>query len=263
MTAPAPDPDKADVQRLIVYTYDLRRSRHFVLQVKDPAKARSFIWSLVNERFIANASVDHEAVTRLNDDGFCPTHIGFTFRGLEKLELDVPYLRVFQEKAKAFAEGAVPRAARRLADVGSSAAPSWDPRFAQDDAHVLLCTYADEESERPARCSRRSQGVGSPLQGPLSHHRRGHEGRAFRIPRRHFQPSHTRVSQLEVRAEAARTGRVSAGLPERQPIQSLAAGQSVAEAQSLVAAAESCLPAPRILQKRQLCRIPADAAGRG
>ena len=147
MTAPASDPDKADVQRLIVYTYRLRRSRHFVLQVKDPAKARSFIWSLVNERFIANASVDHEAVTRLNDDGFCPTHIGFTFRGLEKLELDVPYLRVFQEKAKAFAEGAVPRAARRLADVGSSAAPSWDPRFAQDDAHVLLCTYGDEESE--------------------------------------------------------------------------------------------------------------------
>ena len=74
-------------------------------------------------------------------------NIGFTFRGLEKLELGVPYLRVFQEKAKAFVEGASARAARRLADSGPSASPFWDERFEPDRAHVLISAHADTQEE--------------------------------------------------------------------------------------------------------------------
>ena len=139
--------DKAEVQRLVPFGYKLNCSRHFVLQVTHAVKSRRFVGELVDHGFVTSASVDKKGVEKLKDDGLCPANIGFTFRGLEKLELGVPYQRVFQEKAKAFVEGARARAARRLADSGSSAAQCWDKRFEPDHAHVLLCTHADTKEE--------------------------------------------------------------------------------------------------------------------
>jgi len=147
MTAPPADPVKAEVQRLVVYSYTLNRSRHFVLQVIDPVAARDFLAGIVDKGLITNASLDDNDVQSLKKDGFCPLNIGFTYRGLEKLQLREPYLRVFQEKAKAFAEGAFLRAARRLADTGPSAAERWEECFKLEHAHVLLAMHADEERE--------------------------------------------------------------------------------------------------------------------
>jgi hypothetical protein len=123
MIAPPEKPDTAEVQRLIPYGYMLNRCRHFVLRVKKPAEARCFIGKLVEKRMITTASVHTNDVMGENAERRCPVNIGFTFRGLKKLELEVPYLRVFEEKAKAFVEGASARAARRLADSGPSASP--------------------------------------------------------------------------------------------------------------------------------------------
>ena len=147
MIAPPEYPDWADVQRLVVHGYNLNRSRHFVLQVKNPAGARGFLADLVQMGLVTDASVDNASVKLRKDRGCCPANIGFTFRGLEKLELPLPYLRVFQEKAKAFADGACPRAAQRLADTGASASQWWDECFQPDHAHVLLSVYADGERE--------------------------------------------------------------------------------------------------------------------
>jgi len=143
----SPHPDRADVQRLIVYGYTLNRSRHFIMQVRDPAKARQFLAGLAQKRLITNASVDNDDVALLNVHGYGPANVGFTFRGLEKLELPPAYRRVFQEKAKAFAEGAHLRASHRLADTGASAAQCWEGRFQADRAHVLLSIHADEQCE--------------------------------------------------------------------------------------------------------------------
>lgn len=147
MNAPPAEPDKAEVQRLVVYSYALNRCRHFVLQVRDPAKARDFLAGLAAGGLITNASLDNIGVQSLKKDGICPLNIGFSYRGLEKLELPEPYLRVFQEKAKAYAEGAYLRAARRLADTGPSAAERWEECFKLDRAHVLLTMHADEDRE--------------------------------------------------------------------------------------------------------------------
>jgi len=147
MIAPPEYPDWADVQRLVVHGYNLNRSRHFVLQVKNPAGARGFLAGLVQMGLVTDASLDTAGVKLRKDRGCCPVNIGFTFRGLEKLELPRPYLRVFQEKAKAFADGAYPRAAQRLADTGASASQWWDECFQPDHAHVLLCVHADGERE--------------------------------------------------------------------------------------------------------------------
>jgi deferrochelatase/peroxidase EfeB len=143
----APALDKAQIQGLIVYGYDLDRSRHFVLQVREPAAARGFIAELADQGLITDASLSKDAVASLKDKQRCALNIGFTYRGLESLQLPEPYLNVFQEKAKAYAEGAYLRASRRLADTGPSAPGLWDPCFKQDFAHVLLSLHADEEDD--------------------------------------------------------------------------------------------------------------------
>jgi deferrochelatase/peroxidase EfeB len=147
MSAAPKVPNSAEVQRLIPFGYVLNCSRHSVLQVRNPAASRGFIGELVARGYITDATVKKKDVAKLKDNGVCPANIGFTFRGLEKLELGVPYQRVFQEKAKAFVKGAPARAAQRLADSGASAAQCWDERFAPDHAHVLLSTYADTQAE--------------------------------------------------------------------------------------------------------------------
>jgi deferrochelatase/peroxidase EfeB len=147
MIAPPKVPDVAEVQRLIPYGYMLNRCRYFVLRVKKSAEARRFIGELIAQHVITSASVDTDGVMKLREKRSRPANIGFTFRGLEKLELEVPYLRVFEQKATAFVEGASARAARRLADSGPSASPCWDNRFEPDFAHVLLSAHADTQAE--------------------------------------------------------------------------------------------------------------------
>lgn len=152
MTAPAPArnlappawPEKADVQALITYGYTLDRSRHFVLRVQQPARAREFIAGLVAAGYVTDASLDVNAVLQIKDKGRCPVNIGFTYRGLVELGLPIPYLYVFREKAAAFTEGAFLRAAQYLADTGPSAAEWWEPSFGPHSAHVLLSVHADE-----------------------------------------------------------------------------------------------------------------------
>ena len=147
MSAPAEAPVRAEVQRLVPFGYEFNCSRHFVLQVIDPVKSRGFVGKLVARGYITTATADKKGVRELKDKGRCPANIGFTFRGLKKLELGVPYLRVFQEKAKAFVEGASARAAQHLADSGPSAARCWDTRFEPDHAHLLLSTHADTQQQ--------------------------------------------------------------------------------------------------------------------
>ena len=142
--AAAKAPDAAQVQRLIPFGYRLNCSRHFVLQVTDAVQSRRFVGELAAKDLITDATVKKEDLKHRKR---CPANIGFTFRGLEKLELRAPYRRVFQEKAKAFVKGASARAAQDLADTGASAAQCWDKRFAPDHAHVLLSTHADTQEE--------------------------------------------------------------------------------------------------------------------
>src|ERR1700691_982248 len=98
MIAPPEAPDRTEVQRLVPFGYPLNCSRQFVLRVTNSAKSRRFVEELVAQRFITTAEVDTEGVRKLTDERRCPANIGFTYRGLEKLELGVPYRRVFEEK---------------------------------------------------------------------------------------------------------------------------------------------------------------------
>lgn len=136
----------AEIQRPILYGYGMECSRHFVLRVRHVYTARRFIGELACRRLIANAAIDGTDVQEMDRQGYAPVNIGISFQGLEELGLPQRYLYVFQEKAKAFAEGAYLRAARRLADTGPSAAERWQDCFKPDQAHILLSIYADDEA---------------------------------------------------------------------------------------------------------------------
>lgn len=147
MTAAAAGPGKAEIQMLVVYGNTLHCSRHFVLQVTNAKLARQFIGELVRERYVTDASNCGSDAEISKKQAQGTVAIGFTYGGLEKLELPARYLYVFREKAGAFAEGAFPRAARRLADTGPSAPEGWDRRFRPNRAHVLLSLHADSQDE--------------------------------------------------------------------------------------------------------------------
>ena len=142
MIAP-PVPDKAEVQRLISHGYDLHCSRHFILCVVDPDEARLFLAELADRGMIT-----HEATARSSRPaaGIVPEH-RLTYRGLEKLGLPKPYLRVFQEKAKPSPKG------RSRAPHGALQIPAPAPRNGGTSASssivptcCLRCTRTRQKS---------------------------------------------------------------------------------------------------------------------
>lgn len=145
MSAPPVSVDVAQIQRPILYGYGQECSRHFVLRVRHAYKARRFIGELARKRLITSASISNANAQAPHTQGCGPVNIGISYQGLEKLGLPRRYLYVFQEKAKAFAEGAYLRAARRLADTGPSAPERWQGCFRPEQAHVLISIYADDE----------------------------------------------------------------------------------------------------------------------
>lgn len=71
--------------------------------------------------------------------------LGFSFAGLQRVDLPPGYLRVLHRLAPAFTEGAVPRAAARLGDNGSSSVECWDERFAASVAHLVLTIHGPDK----------------------------------------------------------------------------------------------------------------------
>lgn len=63
--------------------------------------------------------------------------LGFSFAGLQALQLPQGYQRIFRRLAPAFHQGAVRRSVH-LGDSGPSAAPRWAPEFSHGQAHVLI-----------------------------------------------------------------------------------------------------------------------------
>ena len=138
---PGAAPDPKQVQRIVAHPYRLHCCRHFLLRVVDAKEARKFISRLP----VTDASVPDDVLESAKEA--CAVNIGFTWVGLEALKVPKPYLRVFQEKAGAFVDGANVRAARRLSDTGPSAVQWWEPEFRHQRVHILLTLHADSEGE--------------------------------------------------------------------------------------------------------------------
>lgn len=146
MNAPAtPQPALAlhDIQKLVLQGYDLHCSRYVVLTVIDARLAKDFLVQLAHDHWLTTAEHHRTHVSQRLTEHQCPVGLGLTFNGLVALGLQPRYQAVFQNKARAFAQGAYPRAAAHLADTGSNAATFWNPLFELHTAHVLLTWHAD------------------------------------------------------------------------------------------------------------------------
>lgn len=69
--------------------------------------------------------------------------LGFTFQGLQTLELPGHLLGTFQRLSPAFTQGATLRAAHYLGDTGQSAPERWDDAFGHFEAHAVLTVHGD------------------------------------------------------------------------------------------------------------------------
>jgi deferrochelatase/peroxidase EfeB len=155
-----PTDDLPQVQRLALTGYDFNHAVHVVLRIKHAigkpgvtgqewdankqleaaeraraaaAKAREFLAELLQREDLTFGD-------RAPGEG--AINVGFTYRGLEALELSESYLKELEVKAPAFRQGAPARAARHLGDSGESAAERWDGVFKWDNAHVLISSHA-------------------------------------------------------------------------------------------------------------------------
>jgi deferrochelatase/peroxidase EfeB len=70
--------------------------------------------------------------------------IGFSFAGLEALEMPESYLRIFRRLSPAFTQGAV-RRSLNLSDSGASAPLNWELAFGQDRAHVVVSWHGERD----------------------------------------------------------------------------------------------------------------------
>ena len=139
---PGQVPNAGQVQRPIIYPYQSQYSWHLFLTVENAAAAREFVAALLHQKRITDAGKSDDEVSA---SPFA-LNIGFTQDGLQALGVPPAYLRVFEEKARAFAEGPNVRAARRLADTGPSAAQGWQEPFQHRRIHIYLVAHADKSN---------------------------------------------------------------------------------------------------------------------
>lgn len=138
-----------NVQRLVLQGFDTECCEHLVLEIIDSEGARRWLQQLVDRQWIKHSASGHGSNHPLDAVGssFVAVSIGFTAAGLRSLGVSETLWRALEERAPAFTQGAVSRAARRLGDTGASAAEYWDAAFAADRAHVLLSIHANTEAE--------------------------------------------------------------------------------------------------------------------
>ena len=139
--------EKAHIQNIVANGYDFHCSRYLVLSITQADAARQFLRALLDGGWVVSATASRAAAERLKAQQRCPMGIGFTFQGLQQLQLPTVYLRAFQDRAPAFAQGAYQRAAHRLSDTGPSAAEQWDTSFRPNTAHIFLTLHADTQAE--------------------------------------------------------------------------------------------------------------------
>src|SRR5580658_3207424 len=132
-------PDPAKTQGFVMRGYDFTFTRYFALTVKDAAKARAFIQSLVSGE-VAWPAITIASQWASPKPNRC-LNIGFTYRGLGALGVSQPTLTASfgaNSDHNSFALGAVAQAPV-VGDVGTSAPANW--LFSDSDFDVMLIIW--------------------------------------------------------------------------------------------------------------------------
>ena len=186
----AKPPGPSDIQKLVTRGYIFNCSRHLILTVQDPARARDFLRRLANDGWLVGADEGRDEIRERGKPEYskpCALSLGITFAGLQKLETDERLLNVLRAKAPAFAQGAWARAKDQLGDVDDSAPGKWEDSFKPDAAHLLLILHANDETVLNSAEQQLMQLAGAQaFAGPWASHDGAHLGSQSVGRRVHF-----------------------------------------------------------------------------
>jgi Dyp-type peroxidase family len=115
-----------DIQGFVLRGYNLPVARYLFLRLEDAKRARNLIRLLLSQITTGQRWDGGKPQSTLN--------IGFTFRGLQRLELPLATLTTFPVE---FQQGMRQRA-ELLGDTGVNAPEHWDPVWHESDVHVWL-----------------------------------------------------------------------------------------------------------------------------
>ncbi|GAC1652524.1 MAG: peroxidase [Herpetosiphon sp.] len=137
----------SDIQGLVVSAYiHLQCSAYFLLQIDDPAAARSWLRSLVGTITTAEGKQDHDSL-----------NLAFTHSGLKQLGLDKESLDTFPH---AFKDGmASENRARILGDTGDNAPANWRWGGTKNPVDMLLLIYAEQDDQIVADIQRHRDAI--------------------------------------------------------------------------------------------------------
>lgn len=130
-----------DIQGFVLRRYLMPVQRNFLLQVTNPAAARSVLG-----RMVSGNETDALQVTSAVEPVFSAKYylqVGITWSGLIALEVKDRVPNLSFKSFPAFVEGAAKRAGM-LGEVGPSAPENWIAGFGKGEDHVLLTLYAGD-----------------------------------------------------------------------------------------------------------------------
>jgi Dyp-type peroxidase family len=163
-----------DIQGNVLQGYRLHHAAYVGLQIADPAAARRWLRTVLDD--VTDA--------RRMPDGAKPAdalNIAFSFEGLRVLDVDWPLAEVSPE----FAQGMAARYTE-VHDRGKSAPSTWEPELQPGRIHVLVAVHASSPTRRSLRVASLLAGMRrhglSPDHPQLASvgHRRAREAFGFR-----------------------------------------------------------------------------------
>lgn len=136
--------DTCEIQRIVLCNARVKYVRHVVVTFHDGGGARRFLRSVIEALPVTPVCAPDKPYVK--EPQAVQVSFGFSFCGLEKLDVHGLILAPFRTRAPAFAAGAWLRAAEYLGDSGDSAAPRWRREFKLDVAHCVITLHANDPS---------------------------------------------------------------------------------------------------------------------
>ena len=154
--------DARDVQRPVLRDPGRDRVRHLAVTFPEGSHPEAWLYKVLydvpSKQDADSRPACRIAVVDTPDDRQRPRglllNIGFTFRGLQRLNVPWYVLAVMRQRSPAFASGAALRAAPCCGDVGAGDAAHWVDVFRHDQVHAVISLNADEPAALDAETRR-------------------------------------------------------------------------------------------------------------
>ena len=127
------DIDTDDVQRLILRASKKQQVHHVFVKFLNSVAGKQFVLYLVKRVTWMSDKLDNQRPE---------VSVGFSFKGLEAMNVPDGYLHIFRYLAPAYSQGAGVRAAEHLGDVRADATRFWNEEFLPENSHAVITIHS-------------------------------------------------------------------------------------------------------------------------